>query len=288
MCHSVFAPLFENAFDFPILIVIIAIGCYLGNFLWWFMEERMNTNVPFFRRLIDRRYNYIALVYKEIDKMRSQGIYEEDKIQKILLNKYNHREFRFMRTRSVDEKYKNSEYDSALNFIYQIILNEQLLFDYLERPKITVKLFKELVDKTSDEKIKESNAKNLIREILIDKSSENIERTFYWLPKLLTEFVPNPNKVNKVISKTENQYAILYYFNRKYIDDDNALFYTSIEEYNSCLMAIRIVHPNINIVTSKAHSSEIISSLHSKDKWREKFIEKIQSLCAEWEQQNKK
>lgn len=286
MCHSVFAPLFENAFDFPILIVIIAIGCYLGNFLWWFVKERTNTNVPFFRRLKDRRYNYIAIVYKEIDKMRSQGIYEEEKIQKILLNKYNHREFRFMHTRSVDEKYKNSEYDSALQFINKIIRNEFLLFDYLDRPKITDELFKELVDKTSDKKIEESSVKSSIRRILIDKSPENIERTFYWLPKLLTEFVPNPDKVNKVISKTENQYAIFYYFNN--IHDDNALFDTSIDKYISCLKDIETVHPNINIVTSKAHSSEIFSSLHPKDKWRVKFIEKIQSLCAEWEQQNKK
>lgn len=228
------------------LFLQMIFACFIGNFLWFIIKESSDTNIRLFNRFHDERYNYLAIIYKDIEAARlSQQ--SDDAIFQQVKEKFSRRGYRFQYSSSLDNKYLEN-----LAFIENVINDKTLLIGFVATPTFGKKDMRKLEELVNlDEKKKDARAK--IQHILIDKSSDSIDLAILWLKRLLTKdmIVVDPDEPQRKPGRSENAFSIYQICLGVYFDEN-----TKKADYYAALSALHKVYPTLFIPESKGHAGD--------------------------------
>ena len=247
------------------LFLFFVTACLVANIISWLIKERVDTNTPFLRRLLDVRYNHLAILYKEVRNTRLDG-HTDDQVQKIILDRYNNRSLPFMLSASSSPRYIES-----IAFVGNVIKNKVILFEFASKPDFNKKAFKELL-KHMEQEEKDKEVREALRRILKDKSPESVNMARNWFPQLFIDFIPDPDDEERTISPTENQFSVLFYLKGIFLDET-----TSLDPFVRSVKALQKYYSQMRIVGSKSHSTNYIKKMNLADKrctLMREFVEK--------------
>lgn len=222
-------------------------ACLLAILVFFTIYESSESNINIFHRMRDFRYNYLAIIYKDVESARLASVMSDDDIYKMVNDKYKTRTYRFQKSNSTDKKYLDD-----LAFVENVITDKSLLLWFLNTSVFDKKAFKTIEEKVNlDEKTK--SAMSQIQHILKDKSPENIDNTISWLVKLLTTpFIKDPENPDREIRVVENYITIYHICKGTYFLDD-----LQAKQYLKALKSLKQVHPAISIPSSNGHDGDI-------------------------------
>lgn len=251
------------------LILYVFLACLLAHLAYDMLLESVETNIHILNRLRNKKYNYLAIIYKDIRSLKLSDN-SDDEIYAIIKKKFDNKVYPFLMSSS-----DSSNHLEAVSFVQSVVNSQGLLFEYIATPSFGKKEFKSLLGKVSlDEKTKE--ARICIQRILKDKSSKSIDCAMKWLTKLLTKpFVGNPDELDKTPKEGENEFSI-FYIGKGVVFEESA----TATDYFKAIIALKEVSPNISITKTKGHGgdkSNLFTSSKYKDR-REAILKIIKEM----------
>lgn len=241
-----------------VLFLCVFFACLLAHVLYDMLFESTQTNINIWNRLNNCKYNYLAIVYKDIRTLKLSDK-SDDEIYAILKKKFDGKVYPFLLSNSASLKHLE-----AVSFVQNVVNNKGLLFEYVATPSFGKKEFKSLQARISlDEKSKD--ARICIQKILIDKSSKSVDCAMKWLTKLLTKpFVENPDEPDKTPKEGENEFSI-FYIGKGVVFEESA----KAVDYFKAITALKVIRPGISITKTKGHGGDK-SNLFTSDKYKDR------------------
>lgn len=155
-------------------ILIYFSSCLLAILVYKIIEDSSSKGASIFTTMKDDRIYLLSFIYKDGRDLRGNGM-ENLEIQKELKTRYEKKSFPFQMY-SPSEKNRIRAQEN-LDFVYRVICNENMLFNYVLVPEWADMFDKllELYNKSEEQK----NVHFMIQSILIDKSDDNVQRWIY-------------------------------------------------------------------------------------------------------------
>ncbi len=240
------------------LILYVFLACLLSHLVYDMLCESSETNIHIWNRLKNSKYNYLAIVYKDIRTLKLSDK-SDDEIYAIVKKKFDGKVYPFLMSNSSSLKHLE-----AVSFVQNVVNDKGLLFEYVATPSFGKKEFKSLQTRISlDEKTKE--ARICIQKILIDKSSKSIDCAMKWLTKLLTKpFVESPEDPDKTPKEGENEFSV-FYIGKGVVFEESA----KVVDYFKAITALKEIRPGISITKTKGHGGDK-SNLFKSDKYKDR------------------
>ncbi len=238
--------------------------CIISHLVYDMLKESVETNVPLFNRLRNDKYNFLAIVYKEIIKERLSNKTDEDIYKNINLM-FDNRSFLFLRSNSLNKMYLDS-----IEFVEKIVRDKRLLFQYVATPSFGKKELKELEDlMAKDEGM--ISAKSKIQAILIDKTPQNIDTIMEYLHRRLNKeyFIQDPNEPDRKIPVVENTFSI-FEIGKGIIFDSE----TKQNDYFAAIKSLEKIYPDMDLPKGLGHAGD-------RNYWSSDYKERREAIIAD-------
>lgn len=260
-------------------------ACLIAILVFEVIRDAANKNVSIFTTHKNTRLYCLSFIYDIARNMKLEGK-SDGEIQKELQRRYNAKALPFMMSSQLSPKMID-----AINFVWIVLNDSNLLFSYVATPTFGKSSYKELLSKINS-KEEDRNAEFALKNILIDSSNENVQRCKKWLPALCTRpFVEDLSECGERDKGGRNE-ALLYLLLKPgegEVEDSSVFVFkanTSQRGFVDCMLKLKECYPSMEVVKLTAFSRQYnIVSGGGKDVRagkRIKYTEKIKKLCQDF------
>lgn len=238
--------------------------CLCSHVIYDMIKESVETNVPLISRLRNDKYNFLAIVYKEIMNERLSNKTDEEIFNNIKSMFDNH-SFLFLQNYSINKQYLDS-----VAFVEKIVRNKGLLFGYVATPSFGKKEMKKLEELIAKDEC-EKSARSKIQAILIDKTTQNIDTIMEYLHRRLKKefFIQDPHEPDRRIFSGENTFSI-YEIGKGIIFESG----TKQKDYFAAIKSLEKIYPDMDLPNSLGHAGD-------RNYWSSDYKERREAIIAD-------
>ncbi len=224
----------------------------LAIFTFWLMQDIANKgmNLPsLVLYLKEPKYYYLTFIHEFAYAEMLNGVKTDE-----IIIKLKKRPFSFLM-----DSQENDKYIEDKNFVLSVLGNEQILKEYIIKKDFDKTVYKDICAaiKVAD---KRKELENIYRAILVDSSTDNINKTERLFLKWLTRPFPAQKGSNeKKLTAGKNQLLLFTLSKGQIIKCD-----TTQKDFADCLNKLQKLNPSITAVSSAAMSQSFVRDDESK------------------------